>query len=149
MTALPLFIALALLPPQTTPPPAPATSDQPAELAAPTQPRNYLKAGCKPPTVVYQVEPEFSPEARKKKVSGKALVGIIVDAQGNVSNVHIIRSVADSLDKKHNDQKHIAAAVTLDQRAVDAVKRYRFAPATCGGKAIAVELNVEVNFQIF
>jgi protein TonB len=37
----------------------------------------------------------------------------------------------------------------LDGKAVDAVKLYRFKPALEAGKPVAVELNVEVNFQIF
>jgi protein TonB len=37
----------------------------------------------------------------------------------------------------------------LDENAVAAVKQYRFKPATENGKAVAVYLNVEVNFEIF
>jgi protein TonB len=37
----------------------------------------------------------------------------------------------------------------LDEKAVEAVKQYRFKPAMEGGKPVPVELNVEVNFQIF
>jgi protein TonB len=37
----------------------------------------------------------------------------------------------------------------LDEKAVDAVRQYRFNPAMEAGKPVAVELNVEVAFQIF
>jgi protein TonB len=47
------------------------------------------------------------------------------------------------------DQKHREAALSLDQAALDAVKQYKFTPATLHGKPVAVYLNVEVNFQIF
>jgi protein TonB len=37
----------------------------------------------------------------------------------------------------------------LDEKAVDAVKKYKFKPALEAGKPVPVELNVEVNFQVF
>ena len=37
----------------------------------------------------------------------------------------------------------------LDEKAMEAVKQYKFKPAREAGKPVAVELNVEVNFQIF
>ena len=37
----------------------------------------------------------------------------------------------------------------LDEKAVEAVKQYKFKPAMEGGKPVTVELNIEVNFQIF
>ena len=41
------------------------------------------------------------------------------------------------------------ARMGLDEKAVEAVKQYRFKPAMENGKPVLVELNVEVNFQIF
>jgi protein TonB len=37
----------------------------------------------------------------------------------------------------------------LDEKAVDAVKQYKFKPATQDGKPVPVQVNLEVNFQIF
>ena len=37
----------------------------------------------------------------------------------------------------------------LDEKALEAVKQYKFTPAKYQGKAVAVQVNVEVNFQIF
>jgi protein TonB len=37
----------------------------------------------------------------------------------------------------------------LDEQAVKAVSQYTFQPATENGVPVAVELNVEVNFNIF
>jgi protein TonB len=88
-------------------------------------------------------------DARMRKALGIALVSLIVDPNGNPRDVHIARSVADSLDKKHRDQKYLAAAEMLDQKAVDAVKQYKFTPAMRDGKPVAVVMNVEVNFQTY
>ena len=92
-----------------------------------------IGGGVSSPVVIYQVDPEFSEEARKAKFMGVVLVNLIVDAQGRPQNVHVLRGVGMGLDGK----------------AVDAVKLYRFKPAMEAGKPVAVELNVEVNFQIF
>jgi protein TonB len=37
----------------------------------------------------------------------------------------------------------------LDEKAIEAVQQYRFKPAMENGKPVLVELNIEVNFQIF
>jgi protein TonB len=85
------------------------------------------------PKITYQPEPEFSEEARKAKFMGVVTVSIIVDAQGRPQNVHVLRGVG----------------MGLDEKAVEAVRQYRFKPATENGKPVAVYLNVEVNFEIF
>jgi periplasmic protein TonB len=92
-----------------------------------------IGGGVSSPVVIYQVDPEFSEEARKAKFMGVVLVNLIVDPQGRPQNVHVLKGVGMGLDGK----------------AVDAVKLYKFRPAMENGKPVAVELNVEVNFQIF
>jgi TonB family protein len=85
------------------------------------------------PELIFKVNPEFSEEARKDKFNGVVLVNLIVDEHGLPQNVHVLRGVGRGLDKK----------------AADAVRQYRFNPAMEAGKPVAVELNVEVAFQIF
>jgi protein TonB len=92
-----------------------------------------IGGGVSAPQVIFQVEPEFSEEARKAKVAGNVLVNLWVDTNGNPSHVHVIRGVG----------------MGLDEKAVDAVKQYKFKPAMENGKPVLVELNIEVNFQIF
>jgi len=89
--------------------------------------------GVSAPVPIYTVEPEFSEEARKAKFMGVVTVNLIVGANGLPQNVHVVRGVG----------------MGLDEKAVDAVKLYRFRPAKEAGKPVAVEMNVEVNFQIF
>ncbi len=79
------------------------------------------------------MEPEFSEEARKAKVAGNVLVNLWVDTNGLPSHVRVIRGVG----------------MGLDEKAIEAVKQYKFKPAMEGGKPVLVELNIEVNFQIF
>jgi len=89
--------------------------------------------GVKGPVIIYQPEPEFSEEARKAKFQGVVTVSIIVDAQGRPQNVHVTRGVG----------------MGLDEKAMEAVRQYRFKPGTENGKPVATYLNVEVNFEIF
>jgi protein TonB len=151
---LALFAAQAPTPaaPSTQPPaaqpaqPAPTT---PTDHASPTpntnaSPTLKVGGGVTAPKILYQPEPQFSKLARKQKVSGVATVSLIIDTEGNPTNVHISKSMADSVDQKHRE-----AALSLDQAAVDAVKQYKFKPAMQDGKPVAVYLNVEVNFKLF
>ena len=92
-----------------------------------------IGGGVSSPELIFKVDPEFSEEARKAKFMGIVLVNLIVDQNGNPQNVHVLRGVG----------------MGLDQKAVEAVKQYKFRPAKEGGKPVAVELNVQVDFQIF
>jgi protein TonB len=85
------------------------------------------------PEVLYSVEPEFSEEARKAKTSGDVSVYLWVDERGNPTHVRVVRGMG----------------MGLDEKAIEAVKQYRFKPAMENGKPVAVEMYVVVNFQIF
>jgi protein TonB len=85
------------------------------------------------PSVIYKVTPEFSEEARKAKFTGVVLVGLIVDERGMPQNVHVIRGVG----------------MGLDEKAVEAVKQFRFKPGKFKGKPVATHLNFELSFDIF
>jgi protein TonB len=92
-----------------------------------------IGGGVSAPVLQYSVEPEFSEEARKAKAAGNVLVTLIVDVNGRPQDVHVLRGVG----------------MGLDEKAVEAVKQYKFKPAMENGKPVPVQLNVEVNFQIF
>ena len=85
------------------------------------------------PKLVYQVDPEFSEEARKAKFSGNVEVYLIVDEQGNPTHIRVARGVG----------------MGLDEKAVEAVRQYKFKPAMQNGKPVKVDLYIDVNFQIF
>lgn len=85
------------------------------------------------PTLIYQPDPDYSEEARKAKFQGEVLVNLVVDAQGRPTRIKVLRHLG----------------MGLDEKAVEAVQKYKFKPAMKGGKPVPVELNVSVNFQIF
>ena len=93
----------------------------------------HVGGGVSSPELIFKVDPEFSEEARRAKFMGIVTVNLIVNPNGRPENVHVLRGVG----------------MGLDEKAVAAVKQYRFRPAKENGKPVAVEMNVEVNFQIF
>jgi protein TonB len=93
----------------------------------------HIGGGVSKPVVLYSVEPEFSEEARKAKFSGNVEVYLWVDEDGKPSHIRIVRGVG----------------MGLDDKAVEAVRQYRFKPAMKDGKPVKVDLYIDVNFQIF
>ncbi len=93
----------------------------------------HVGGSVRAPALVYQPDPEFSEEARKAKFSGNVEVYLWVDEQGNPSHVKVVRGVG----------------MGLDEKALEAVRQYKFKPATQNGKAVKVDLYVEVSFTIF
>jgi protein TonB len=89
--------------------------------------------GVSDPTLIYSIEPEFSDEARKARYQGVVLVGLTVGADGLPKNAHILH----------------ALGMGLDEKAIEAVKQYRFKPAMKDGKPVPVTIAVEVNFHIY
>lgn len=123
--------SIQIAPPQSPQnrPPVSATN-HPAEYDG--TPLRKIGNGVTSPMLIYKVDPQYSPEARSAKFSGVVLVNLIVDAQGNPQNVHIVRGVG----------------MGLDEKALEAIKHYKFRPAYEAGKPVPTELNVEVNFQV-
>jgi TonB family protein len=91
--------------------------------------------GVTAPKAIYQPEAEFSDEARRAKYEGTVVVTLIVDANGNPQNVHVSRSLG----------------MGLDEKAVEAVQKYKFKPALdqSTGKGVPVMVSVEVRFRLY
>jgi protein TonB len=89
--------------------------------------------GVSKPIPVFSPAAEFSDEARRQKYQGVCIVSIIVDAHGYPVNPRVTRSLG----------------MGLDEKAIEAVQRYRFKPAMKDGKPVASFVNVEINFRIY
>jgi protein TonB len=86
------------------------------------------------PIPLNSVEAEFSDEARRAKYQGVCLISVIVDAQGNPQNPRVVR----------------ALGMGLDEKAIEAVRKYKFKPALKDGKTpVPVMINVEINFRLY
>jgi TonB family protein len=84
------------------------------------------------PVPIYKIEPEYSEEARKAKYSGTVLLSVVIDANGNTRDIHVVRPLG----------------LGLDEKAIEAVSKWRFRPAMKGGRPVAVQAQVEVNFRL-
>jgi TonB family protein len=125
-----------LLPPGTSA--APAHDAAPAAAAGTEQPAGTAKpfkmgGPISNPRLLTHVDPGFDNTARAMKYTGTVLVNFMVDATGKTSHFRILHPVG----------------LGLDEQALAAVSQYTFEPAKENGVPVAVELNVEVNFQIF
>jgi len=85
------------------------------------------------PEVLHAVDPEFSEQARKAKMSGNVQVYLWVDEHGSPTHIRVIRGIG----------------MGLDEKAIEAVRQYKFKPAMDNGRPVTVEMYVDVNFQIF
>jgi len=91
-----------------------------------------IGGGVTAPVPIYKIEPEYSEEARKAKFQGTVLLAIVVDTDGLAKNIRVIRPLG----------------MGLDEKAIEAVQKWRFRPGYKDGKPVPVMANVEVNFRL-
>lgn len=107
---------------------APAPAD-PAMLRAGFQP---LPPGATRPVKVHDVKPEYTELAREARLQGVVILQTAIDQEGNVVDVDVLKGLE----------------MGLTEAAVDAVKQWKFEPATMDGEPIPVSYNVTVNYQL-
>jgi protein TonB len=88
--------------------------------------------GVSAPQVLHKVEPEFSDAARQAKYQGVVSIQLIVDPRGNPVNIRVIRHLG----------------MGLDEKAMDAVRQYRFKPAMYQGHPVPVQMVIDVDFHM-
>ena len=93
----------------------------------------HVGGGVSPPVLIYSVDAEFSDEARRAKYQGVSVVSLIVDAHGMPQRIRVVRKLG----------------MGLDEKAMEAVKQYRFKPSVYQGKPVPVEITIEVNFHLY
>jgi len=89
--------------------------------------------GVMAPRVIFKPDPEYSEEARKAKFQGNVTLSFVVDAEGHARNIHVERSLG----------------MGLDEKAIEAVKKWKFEPGMKDGIPVAVMVSVEVNFRLY
>jgi periplasmic protein TonB len=93
----------------------------------------HVGGGVSAPKAIYQPEPEYSEEARKAKFQGTCVLWLIVDPDGKPRDIKVQRTLG----------------LGLDEKAIEAVKNWRFEPARLNGKAVPVPVSVEVEFRLY
>jgi TonB family protein len=113
---------------------APDADAGPAVPPCATTPLRRVGGTVSPPLALFAPAPKFSDEARAAKFSGgTVLVNLTLDVCGRPQNVHVLHGVG----------------MGLDENAVAAVKQYIFKPAMENGQPVPVEVNIQVNFQVY
>ncbi len=88
--------------------------------------------GVSAPVLTYKVEPEYSEEARKAKYQGTVSLYVEVDPTGKASHVRVLHGLG----------------LGLDEKAIEAVRKWVFKPGLKDGKPVTVAAMIEVNFRL-
>jgi periplasmic protein TonB len=91
-----------------------------------------IGGGVSAPQLLLKVEPEYSEEARKAKYQGVVVLSVVVDENGRARDLKIIRPLG----------------LGLDEKAIEAVMKWKFRPGQLNGKAVPVAATIEVNFRL-
>lgn len=89
-------------------------------------------SGVTPPTVLHEVKPDYTEEARRRGIEGDVVLEIVVRRDGSVGDVRLLQGLGSG----------------LDQRATDAVRQWRFSPARRLGAPVDVVVEVAVEFKL-
>jgi TonB family protein len=121
---------------ETIPPTEPVIEPpvEPAPVAEETSSRVYsaVPAGGTQPEEIDRVMPRYPAMARRANVAGTAVIRGVVRRDGTIDNIEIIQDLPYG----------------LGEAAAEAVRRWRFRPATYRGETIDVYYTVRVNFRL-
>lgn len=100
----------------------------------PSEPDGPIHVGgdVQAPVKTFAPQPQYTEIARKARIQGVVIVQAIIDKQGNVDNVKILKGLP----------------MGLDSAAVESIKTWKFEPATLNGKPVDVYYNLTVNFTL-
>lgn len=114
-------------------PEAASLSELPA-YCFPTGEKAYCVGhGLKPPRALSTADPAYPEAARHDRIEGTVTLLLIVDQQGRPCTIYVVRSAGSGLDEK----------------AIEAIQKWRFQPATFQGNPVAAAINVQINFKLF
>ena len=94
-------------------------------------PAGVAGAGVIGPVPLFRPEPQYAEDARKVRLEGTVLLSIIVATDGSVKSTNVLKPLG----------------LGLDERAIEAVSKWRFRPAMKDGRPIAIQAQVEVTFH--
>jgi TonB family protein len=89
-------------------------------------------SGIDPPRLLREVKAEYTEEARRRGLTGGVDLEIVIKRDGTVGDVTVLKGLGGG----------------LDQRAIAAVKQWRFSPARRKGEAVDVIVEVTVEFTL-
>ncbi|HTL00611.1 MAG TPA: energy transducer TonB [Vicinamibacterales bacterium] len=90
--------------------------------------------GVETPRLLNEVKPQYTAQAMRAKIQGTVLLECVVQPDGTVGNIRVVRS--------------LDSAFGLDQEAIKALRGWKFAPGTRMGTPVAVLVTVEIAFTL-
>jgi TonB family protein len=102
-------------------------NNQPAAPAAPLA----VGGDVKQAKLINSVSPVYPPLAKNQHVSGNVLVDALIDANGKVTTMKVV-----------------SGPTLLHQAAMDALKQWKYQPATLDGKPVPMHLTVTIQFRL-
>ncbi len=93
----------------------------------------HIGGGVTAPHLIYGPEPEFSEEARKAKYQGTVLLQVVVGPDGRTHDIRVAQSLG----------------MGLDEKAIEAIREWKFEPSRKDGVPVAVLVDIEVNFHLY
>ncbi len=99
-----------------------------------SEPEGPIQVGgdVKAPEKLFAPQPVYTEIARKARVQGVVIVQAIIDKAGNVTNIKVLKGLP----------------MGLEEAAVEAMKQWKFKPATLNGRPVTVYYNLTVNFKL-
>ena len=88
--------------------------------------------GIEPPRLLHEVKADFTESARRRQLAGDVVLEIVVNRDGSVGQITVTKGLGEG----------------LDQRAIAAVRQWRFAPARRFGEPVDVVVEVSVEFKL-
>jgi periplasmic protein TonB len=93
----------------------------------------HVGGGISAPQAISAPDPEYTEQARRAKTQGTCILRLIVDSTGHPRDIRVIRGLGFGLDDK----------------AIDAVRQWRFQPSRKDGVPVDVQISVEVAFHLY
>ena len=110
----------------------PAIAQQPSADKQKAEIATAGRDGVSMPKCEYCPDPEYSQEARKKKYEGVVVVMVVVTTEGKATDIQVFKG----------------PGLGLDEKAVEAVRKWRFKPAMKDGMPVAAKVPIECNFRL-
>lgn len=90
----------------------------------------FAAEGTEPPVPVRTVPPVFPDDMRRDGISGVVTVSILIDEKGNVQEPKVVKTTHEA----------------FSQPAMDALSKWKFKPAKQAGAAVAMRVNIPIQF---
>jgi periplasmic protein TonB len=84
------------------------------------------------PRVIQKADPEYTPEALEARLVGAVTLSVVIDAEGNPTEIKMIKGLGKGLDEK----------------AVECLQKWRFKPGTRFGEPVSTKATVEIEFRL-